>query len=123
MEKPCGQLLEASMGWSEMISPLSVDSGEIPESNGLVGGSNPNCEIISLLDGKLARSSSVSCIPRKEKKRKRAFIGLPIRINDKRSQTPILCKFHCHTFQACTCIITVYNVCFGYAYPNCELNF
>jgi hypothetical protein len=69
MEKPCGQLLKASIGWFEMTSPLSVDSGEVPEPKGLVGGSNPNREIVYLLDGKLARWSSVSCV----KKNKKSF--------------------------------------------------
>ena len=31
---------------------LLDESGEVPESNGVVGGSIPNREIVSLLDGK-----------------------------------------------------------------------
>jgi len=36
---------------------LLNDSGKVPNPNGVVGGSIPSCEIVSLLDGKLARWS------------------------------------------------------------------
>ena len=36
---------------------LPDDSGEVPKLNGMVGGSKPGHEIVSLLDGKLARWS------------------------------------------------------------------
>ena len=45
---------------SEMILD---DSGEVPKPNGVVGGSISNHEIISLLDGKLAKWSNDSCVP------------------------------------------------------------
>jgi hypothetical protein len=44
---------------------LLEDSGEVPKPKGRVGGSIPGCEIISLLDGKLTRWSSTSCVPKK----------------------------------------------------------
>ena len=47
---------------------LSDDSGEVPKQNGVGGGSTPDCEIVSLLDGKLARWSSASCVPKRKKK-------------------------------------------------------
>ena len=41
---------------------LPDDSGGISKLNGVVGSSIPGCEIISLLDRKLTRCSSTSCI-------------------------------------------------------------
>jgi hypothetical protein len=49
---------------------LSDDSGEGLKSNKVVGGSIPGHEIVSLLDEKLARWSSASCVPKRKKKRK-----------------------------------------------------
>ena len=45
---------------------LPDDSDELPKPNEAVGGSVPDCGIVSLLDGKLARWSSTSCIPKKQ---------------------------------------------------------
>lgn len=97
---------------------LLVDSGDVPKLNGLVGGSNPGRETVFLLDGKLAKWSSALCVSKKKKEKEEAFIGLPIRINGKQSQTPTICKFNCHTFQACTCMIMVYNVGFWVYAPQ-----
>lgn len=36
-----------------------------PKSNGVLGGVIPGCEIFSQLDGKLARRSHSSCVPKK----------------------------------------------------------
>ena len=38
------------------------NSGEVPKLNGVVGGSISDCEIVSLLDGKLATWSSASYV-------------------------------------------------------------
>jgi hypothetical protein len=46
---------------------LPDDSGKVPKLNGEVGDSIPGCEIVFLLDGKLARWSSASCIPKRKK--------------------------------------------------------
>ena len=46
---------------------LLDDNGKVLKANEVVGGSIPGCEIISLLDGKLGRWSSVSCVPNKNK--------------------------------------------------------
>lgn len=46
---------------------LLYDSEEASKVDGVVGGSNPSYEIVSLLDGKLIMWSSVSCIPKKTK--------------------------------------------------------
>ena len=43
----------------------------LPKPNGVVGGSNPSCEIS--LDGKLARWSSACCVQIKEKKKHSKF--------------------------------------------------
>ena len=43
---------------------LLDDSGEVPKLNGVAGGSILGREIVSLLDGKLARWSSASCVPK-----------------------------------------------------------
>ena len=43
---------------------LPYDSGEVPKPNEVVGGSIPGREIVSLLDGKLARWSSASNVPK-----------------------------------------------------------
>jgi hypothetical protein len=43
---------------------LPYDSGEISKPNRVVGGSIHDCEIVSLLDGRVARSSSTSCVPK-----------------------------------------------------------
>jgi hypothetical protein len=40
---------------------LPDDDGGIPKSNEEIGGSIHGCEISSLHDGKLARSSTASC--------------------------------------------------------------
>ena len=45
---------------------LPDNSGKVPNPNKVVGGSIPNREIVSLLDGKLARWSSASCILEQE---------------------------------------------------------
>ena len=50
---------------------LPDDSGEVPKLNGVVGGSIPNREIVSLLGGKLARWSSASCVTKKRKGKER----------------------------------------------------
>ena len=39
---------------------LLDDSGKVPKPNRVVGGLNPRCEIVSLLDKKLAMWSSTS---------------------------------------------------------------
>ena len=39
---------------------LPDDSGEVPKSNGVVGGSILGHEIVTIRDGKLAKSSSAS---------------------------------------------------------------
>ena len=41
---------------------LQVDNAEVPKPNGVVGGSIPSHEIVSLLDVQLARCSSASCV-------------------------------------------------------------
>ena len=46
---------------------LLDDSGEVPKPNGVVGGSIPDHEIVSLLDRKSAKWSSASCVPKKRK--------------------------------------------------------
>ena len=44
--------------------PTILDDSEgVPKPNMVVGGLNPICEIISFLDRKLARWSSISCFP------------------------------------------------------------
>ena len=43
---------------------LRNDSGEAPKLNGVVGGLILGCKIVSLLDRKLPRWSSVSCVPK-----------------------------------------------------------
>ena len=43
---------------------LPDDSGEVPKPNRMVDGSIPGYEIFSLLDGKLTRWSSASCVPK-----------------------------------------------------------
>ena len=45
--------------WSEMTLNYN---GEVSKPNRVVGGSIPSCEVVSLLDGKLAMRSSVSCV-------------------------------------------------------------
>jgi hypothetical protein len=45
---------------------LLDDSEEVPKPNGVVGGSIPGHEIVSLLDGKLVKWSSASCVPKTE---------------------------------------------------------
>ena len=42
---------------------LLDDSGKVPIPNGVVGGSIPGREIVSLLDRKLAMWSTTSCVP------------------------------------------------------------
>ena len=49
------------------ILKLPDDNGKIPKLNRLVDSSIPVYEIVSLLDGKLAGWSSVSCVPTKRK--------------------------------------------------------
>jgi hypothetical protein len=46
---------------------LPDDSGEVPKPNRVVDGSIPGYEIVSLLDGKLTRWSSASCVPKRTK--------------------------------------------------------
>jgi hypothetical protein len=45
---------------------LLDDSGKVPKLNEVIGGSIPGCKIISLLDGKLAKWSSTSYVPKKQ---------------------------------------------------------
>lgn len=54
---------------------LPDDRGKVPKSNGVVGGSILSREIVSLLDGKPTKWSSISYVPtkRKEKKRKESL--------------------------------------------------
>ena len=47
--------------WSEMTLNYQVMVEGYPNLKEEVGGSNPGCEISSLLDGKLARWSTASC--------------------------------------------------------------
>ena len=50
--------------WGGMVRDdlkLPDDGGDIPNLKEEVGGSNPSCEISSLLDGKLTRWSTASC--------------------------------------------------------------
>ena len=55
---------------------LPDESGEVPKPNRVIDGSILGHGIVSLLDGKLARWSSASCVPkRKRKKRKEERIG------------------------------------------------
>ena len=49
------------MGWFTQIS------GKVSKPNGVVGGSIPRREIVSLLDRKLAMWSNASCVPKKKK--------------------------------------------------------
>ena len=51
---------------------LSDDSEEMPKPNGMIGISIPNyeIEIVSLLDIKLTKWSSTSCVPTTKKERK-----------------------------------------------------
>lgn len=49
---------------------LSDDIGKIPKPNREVSSSIPDSEIISLLNGKLARWSSGSCVPNKRRNHK-----------------------------------------------------
>ena len=56
--------------WSSMLqddTKLPDDSGEVPKPNGVIGNSIPGCEIVSLLDRKLASWSSAPCVPKKKK--------------------------------------------------------
>jgi hypothetical protein len=47
--------------WGVQDDPkLSDDTGEVPKSNGVVGGSIPGRELVSLLDQKLVRWLSVN---------------------------------------------------------------
>ena len=54
---------------------LLDDSGEVPNPNGVVDGSIPSCEIIFLLDGKLAKWSGTSCVQKKKKKIKKLQVS------------------------------------------------
>ena len=65
------------------ILVLPDDSGEIPKSNGVVGGSIPRREIISLLDSKLTRWSKTPHVFQKPKIRK--FL---CKLNPKPKPTP-----------------------------------
>jgi hypothetical protein len=53
---------------------LLEDSGEVPKSNGVVGGSIPGREIDSLLDGELARWSSAFYVQKRMKKEKKTVV-------------------------------------------------
>ena len=46
---------------------LPDDSGKIPKLNRVVDSSILDCEIVSLLDGKLVKWSNDSCVPTKRK--------------------------------------------------------
>ena len=49
------------------MTQTTDDSGEVPKSNGVVGGSIAGREIVSLLDSKkLARWSGASCVPKEK---------------------------------------------------------
>jgi len=67
---------------------LPDDRGKVPKSNGVVGGSILSREIVSLLDGKPTKWSSISYVPtkRKEKKRKpvqiQSFGKLPFHLEE-----------------------------------------
>ena len=65
--------------WSHLKKPYQLiqadpklldDSGEVPKLTWVVGGLIPICEIVSLLDEKLAMWSSISCVSKKPKKKK-----------------------------------------------------
>jgi hypothetical protein len=47
------------------------DKGKIPKHNKLIGGLITDREMVSLLDEKPTRWSSVSCVPKKKKERKK----------------------------------------------------
>ena len=48
---------------------MIVETGEAPKPNGVVSSSIPGHEIVSLLDGKVARWSNASIVSRKEKEK------------------------------------------------------
>ena len=55
---------------------LLDDSGEVPKPDGVVGGLIPGHEIVSLLDGKLVKWSSGSCVQNKKRKKKKENMHL-----------------------------------------------
>jgi hypothetical protein len=61
---------------------LPKDSGEVPKLNGVVGGSIPSCEIISLLDEKLAKCSNTM-----SGKNRRLVTDEPVEVEDFRRIT------------------------------------
>ena len=57
---------------------LPNDSEKVPKLNGVVGGSIPNREVVSLLDRKRARWLNTSCVPEKKKEKKEKYWRLLI---------------------------------------------
>ena len=62
-------MLKTSKSMVQNDPKLSDDSVEGPKPNRVVGGSIPGHEIVFLLDEKLTRWSSASCVPKRKKKR------------------------------------------------------
>ena len=61
---------------------LPYDNGELPKLYEVVGSLIPSRDIVSLLDGKLARWSSASCIPKKKRNKTTEFFFFHIPISN-----------------------------------------
>lgn len=59
--------LDEDTNWFKMILNYQMMVGGT-QPNGVVGGLIPDCKIVSLLDGKLTKWSSASCVPPPQKK-------------------------------------------------------